>query len=520
MRQRGHFSAEAAQRAVSCIESLHHTKGRWAGVPFKLTKWQRQEIIEPLFGTLNPDGTRQYRTAYIEIPRKNGKSELAAAVANVLLFADREMGAEIYGAAADRDQASLVFNVAAEMVRRSPALSRRAKIIDSQKRIVNYKTNSFYRAIPADVPGSWGFDAHGVIFDELHAQAKRDLWDALTSSGGTRSQPLTFAMTTAGYDRNSICWEQHEYARQVIDGTIDDPTFFAVIYAAPEDANWQDERVWKACNPALGDFRSIGEMRMQARRAEHSPAMQNTFRRLYLNQWTQQESRWIDLALWQENAQVDGRLYAIDEDKLRGRTCYGGLDLGSVSDLTAWVMIFPHDDSEEIDVVARFWCPEAALTNPHNRYRAQYAEWVRLGLLRTTPGEATDYAFVRAAILDDAAKFRLVDMNVDRLFQAHQLASELAEEGLTVAGMGQGFMSMAAPMAEFMRRLLLRLVHHGGNPCLDWQADNVAVRQDPAGSFKPDKAESQGRIDGIVALVMALDRLMRHEDKQVEWAAV
>ncbi|KKL54929.1 hypothetical protein LCGC14_2260510, partial [marine sediment metagenome] len=176
----------------------------------------------------------------------------------------------------------------------------------------------------------------------------------------------------------------------------------------------------------------------------------------------QQESRWIDLALWQENAQVDGRLYAIDEDKLRGRTCYGGLDLGSVSDLTGWGMIFPHDDSEEIDVVARFWCPEAALTNPHNRYRAQYAEWVRLGLLRTTPGEATDYAFVRAAILDDAAKFRLVDMNVDRLFQAHQLASELAEEGLTVAGMGQGFMSMAAPMAEFMRRLLLRLVHHGG----------------------------------------------------------
>ncbi|KKM17276.1 hypothetical protein LCGC14_1677370, partial [marine sediment metagenome] len=260
--------AEAAAPTVGFIESLSHTKGRWAGNPFKLTKWQRQDIIEPLFGTLNADGTRQYQTAYIELPRKNGKSELASAIALKLLFTDREEGAEIYIGAADRDQASLVFDVAAEMTRRNPDLKRRAKIVPSTKRIIALKTRSFLRAIPADVAGSYGFDAHGIIADELHAWPKRDLWDALTTSTGSRRQPLVVAITTAGYDRNSICWEQHEYARQVLAGTVRDPSFFAYIRAADEDEDWTSEKVWKACNPALGDFRSIREMRQLARRAK------------------------------------------------------------------------------------------------------------------------------------------------------------------------------------------------------------------------------------------------------------
>jgi phage terminase large subunit-like protein len=505
-----YFDEAAAERAVVFINRLQHTKGKWAGVSFNLRRWQ-EKIIREVFGWKNPEGTRKHRTVYIEIPRKNGKSELAAAVALYLLFADREQGAEIYGAARDRDQASIVFNVAADMVRRSPRLRRRAKIIDSSKRIIVPKTGNLYRAIPADAAGSHGFNAHGIIFDELHVQPNRDLYDALTTSTGAREQPLTFIITTAGYDRESLCWQIHEYAQRVLAGTIEDPTFYAVIYAAPEGADWQSRKVWRACNPALGDFLRVQHLVDEARKAREMPAFQNNFRRLHLNQWTQQESRWIDLDLWDANA---GPL--VDEEKLRGRACYGGLDLGSVSDLTAWVMVFPReDDSEEIDVLARFWCPDARLHDTANPYRESYRVWKRQGWLQTTPGEATDYAFVREQIVKDASTFQLVDMNVDRLFQAHQLCSELMEEDLKVAGFGMGFVSMAAPMQEFMRRLLGRKVHHGGNPVLRWMANNVAVKQDPAGNLKPDKASSQGKIDGIVALVMALDRAMRHEERTV-----
>lgn len=501
----------AAAKAVDFIERLTHTQGIWAGQRFILMPWQR-EIIRVLFGTVNADGSRQYRTAYIEIPRKNGKTELAAAIALYLLFRDGEDGAEIYGAAADRDQASLVFQRAAQMVRQNRELSANAKIIDSTKRVIFPKRGSFYRAIPADVPGSHGFNAHGIIFDELHVQPNRDLWDTLKKSTGTRRQPLIVAITTAGYDRESICWELHEYGRQVMEGTIDDPTFFAYISAAPEGADWLEEKVWYACNPALvrngqdlvpgGPFRSIEEMRAEARQAEHMPTAQNDFKRYYLDQWTQQATRWIDMALWDENSG------SVDEGTLKGRGCYGGLDLSSVQDLTAWVMAFP--DGEFVDILCRFWCPEARLYAVDNRYRDQYQAWARAGLLQTTPGESVDYKHVTAKVLEDAEKFGLKELNIDRLFQGYQVGTDLQEAGLQVSGFGMGFLSMAGPMREFERLLLARRFRHGGNPVLRWMADNVMVKTDPADNKKPDKATSQGKIDGIVALVMALDRAMRH----------
>jgi phage terminase large subunit-like protein len=506
------FDKAAADKAVRFIEGLKHTKGKWAGVPFKLARWQRERIIRPLFGTLNPDGTRQYRTAFVQIPRKNGKSELEAAIALKLLFADQEMGAQIYSAAADRDQATLVFNVAADMVRQHPALRRRAKIIDSAKRIVVHKTGSFYRAIPADAAGSHGYDASGILPDELHVWPKRDLWDALTTSTGAREQPLTVAITTPGWDRNTIWGEQYEYAKKVLDGIIKDPTYLAVIYEPPEGYDWESPKVWRACNPAIGSgFRKIEEIRALAHRAKHTPALQNTFKRLYIGDAnTTAADRWIDIALWDANAGV------VEEDKLKGRTCYGMLDLATVSDMTAWVMAFPdEDDPDTIDILPRFFCPEARLRDTQNRYRDQYQEWARMGLLTVTPGNATDYSFVKDRVLKDAAQFRLVDMNVDRLFQAHQLATELEEEEITVVGFGMGFLSMAAPMAEFHRRLLLHKVRHGGNPILRWMADSVCVKQDPAGNLKPDKAESQGKIDGIIGIVGAIDRAMRHENSEV-----
>lgn len=492
-----------ADLALRFFGALRQTKGKWAGQPLALLPWQ-ERIIRDLFGTLRPDGRRQYRTAYIEVPRKAGKSTLAAAIALYLLF-EGEPGAEVYSAAADREQARIVFEQAKQMVEGSPELSRYAEVY--RNAIYVPALGASYRVLSADAPTKHGLNAHGVIFDELHAQPNRELWDVLTTSTGARAQPLVVAITTAGYDRESICYELHEYALRVRDGIVDDPTFYPVVYSAPDDAPWDDPATWHLANPSLGVTVAEEFYESEARRAREMPAYQNTFRRLYLNEWVQQHTRWIDLGLWEENA--DG---PIDEAALAGRICYGGLDLAAVSDLTAWVMVFPRDgEPDHLDVLARFWAPEARLNDSTNRYRDQYRQWARDGYLTVTPGDATDYAYVREQVLQDAQRFRLIDLNIDRLFQAHQLAMELAHEGLQVFGMGQGFLSMAAPMAEFHRRLLARQINHGGNPVLRWMADGVVVRQDPAGNLKPDKAHSQSRIDGIVALVMALDRAMRHQ---------
>lgn len=505
------FSKEKADEAVKFISLLQHTKGRWAGQPFVPERWE-EKILRDVFGTMTKEGRRQYQTVYIEVPRKNGKTTLAAAIALYVLFvlshADPE--SETYSAAADRDQASLVFNQAASMVRKDAALLKRCNIIDSQKRIVYYPTGSFYRAIAADAPTAHGFNASCAIVDELHAQRTRDLVEALITSQGARVEPLTIFLTTAGFDFSSICYEYHEYARQILEGVIRDDTFYPVIYAAHESDEWDKVKTWRKANPNLGVTVRKESLTKEARTAKALPAYQNAFRRLHLNQWLQQASRWIDMALWDANSSEP-----IDEETLRGRTCYGGLDLASVSDLTAWVMVFPReDDREVIDVLARFWCPEAKLTDTSNKYREQYQAWARGGWLQVTPGNAVDYAFVKKQVLEDAQRFNVADLNIDRLFQGYQVGAELAEEGLTVVGMGQGFLSMAAPMKELERRLLGKKLRHGGNPVLRFMADSVVVKQDAAGNLKPDKANSQARIDGIVALVMALDRAMRHDQTE------
>lgn len=497
------INEEAANRAVFFIEKyLRHTKGRWAGVPFTLMPWQRDEIIRPLFGRLRQDGLRQYRTCYVEIPRKNGKSTLAAAIALKLLLADSEPGAEIYSAAADREQASIVFNEAAQMVRMSPVLSKRCKIIDSQKRIVVPKTGSFYRAISADAPRKHGFNAHGIIFDEVHAQPNRELWDVLTTSTGARAQPLVFAITTAGYDRNSICWELHDYAVKVRDGIIEDPTFLPVIYAADEDDDWKSEKVWAKCNPGLGEYRDIQEMRDMCKRAQAIPALENTFRRLYLNQWTSQESRWMQMDAWDATAGL------VVEEKLHGRECYAGLDLSSTTDISALMLLFPMDNGE-LHVLSRFYIPEENIAERERRDRVPYRQWVREGLIKTTPGNVIDYAFIRQDINRLGALYNIKEIAHDP-WNATQLALELAGDGFTMVPIRQGFSSMSAPTKDLMNLVLAKRLKHNGNKVLRWMADNVAVEQDAAGNIKPSKRKSTQRIDGIVALIMAIDRWSRN----------
>lgn len=499
------YDDERADRAVKFISGLRHTKGKWKGIPFNLLSWQ-DKIIRDIFGTVNNDGNRQYRTVYIEEPRKNGKSEVAAAVALKLLFADSEAGAEIYSAAADRDQASIVFSVAVDMVEQSPVLSKHCKIIRSTKRIIK-NDGSFYRVLSADHSTKHGFNASGVIFDELHTQPNRHLWDVLTTSGGTRAQPMVFAITTAGYDRHSICYEQHDYAKKILDGVIEDPTFYPVIYSAPDDAEWTDEEVWRAANPALGEFRDIEEMRALCAKAQQIPALQNTFRRLYLNQWTSQDTRWLDLHKWDETA---GEVY---ESDLEGEIAYCGLDLASTTDIAAFVMVFPDDDGC-YDVLPFFWIPEGRIQERSDRDRVPYDLWVEQGYIEATPGEVIDYRYIRSRIEELSERYNICEIAFDR-WGATQLIQELDDCGLTVVQFAQGFASLSPPTKELMNVVLSRRLRHGGNPVLRWMADNLVVKQDPAGNLKPDKSKSTEKIDGMVALIMGLDRAVRNDGPSV-----
>lgn len=508
------FSDARADRALRFIQNLSHTKDKWAGQPFDPRPWQ-VAIIRELFGRMREDDPmrRSYRTCYIEIPRKNGKSEIAAALALYGLIGEGIQGAEVYSAAADRDQAALVFNVAAQMVRNDPVLASRLKIIDSQKRIVDHKTGSFYRAISAEAYSKHGFNASMVIYDELHAAPNRELWDVLSTSMGARSEPLMIAITTAGYDRHSICWQQHEYASRVLAGHVD-PSFYPVIYAAPEDSDWTDEEVWKRANPALNDFRDIDDMRTLAHRAKENPADQNVFRRLYLNQWTEQSERWLDMAAWDECVGRCG--WKELRERYRGKPCIGGLDLSSRTDLTALVLVF-EDSDDGMALVPFFWVPQEGAAKRSRTDRVPYEQWIADGMISATPGNVVDQGFIREDIHKLAKAYKLKEIAFDP-WNATKLSVELQDDGLQVVEMRQGFRSLSEPTKHLGALVTGRKLRHGGHPVLRWMASNMVVRQDPNGNLAPDKSKVTERIDGIVASIMGIAATLVNQDREPEYA--
>ena len=500
-----HYDKAKADRAVTFIENLCHTKGKWAGKRFWLLPWQEQ-LIRDIFGIVKPDGNRQFRTAFVEICKKVGKSELAAAIALYLLYADNEPSAEVYGAAADRQQASIVFDVARQMVEMSPALMKRSKLMSATKRIVNYGNAGFYQVLSAEVGSKHGFSISGLVFDEIHTQPNRQLYDVLTKySSDARQNPLHFIITTAGNDRNSIAFELHTKAIDILEGRRVDPTFYPVVYGLKDDEDWEDEANWYKVNPSLGYTVDIERLRDAYREAKQNPADEVTFKWLRMNMWVSSTTSWIPDAIFMKgNEPIDMRL-------LEGRDCYAGLDLSSTGDITALVLIFPpRNANEKYILVPFFWVPEETIPQRVKSNSVPYDVWEKQGDLLATAGNVIHYDFIEKFICDLAEKYHILEIAVDRWNATHMIQN-LEDAEFTMVPFGQGFASMSTPTKEFYRLLMEGQIVHAGHPVLRWMAGNVVIETDAAENIKVTKAKSKEKIDGIVASIMALDRCLRNQ---------
>ena len=492
------FDATTARRALDLYRFLRHSKGEWAGQRINLSPFQRFKIGS-IYGWKRADGTRRFRIAYSEEPRKNGKSTEAAGIGIGGLVADDEPGAEVYSAATKRDQAKIVFDEARRMVLASPALRKRLGVLAAN--LNDPATHSKFEPLGADADSLDGLNASTIIIDELHAHKTRSIWDVLGTATGSRRQPLIYVITTAGYDRNSICWEQHDYACKVLEGVVEDDAYFAYIATVDEGDDHFDEATWRKANPNYGISCKTEKIREAAERAKAVPGQLNAFLRLHLNVWTEQASRWLPMEAWDECGE------AVDPDSLKGRDCYAGLDLSSKIDLSALALVFPPaTEGERWKVLIRFWMPKNNIRGRLERDRVDYAVWIRQGLIEATEGNVVDYRFIRKRINELAERYVIKEIAFDR-WNATQLSTELSEEdGFAMVEFGQGFASMAAPTKEFEKLVVGRQLAHGANAVLRWMASNISVRQDPAGNMKPDKEKSGEKIDGIVAILMGLAR--------------
>lgn len=478
---------------------LQLIEGEKAEQPFELEPWQKA-IVGCLFGWYRADLTRRYRESLIYVPRKNGKSPFCAGIVDLVMFTDDEPGAQLYSAAADREQAALIYRHAAGMIARNPAMAAGCKLYRSFKSIERPATNTVFKALSSEADTKHGLGAQLVIVDELHAHPNGDLVDVLITSTAARRQPLVIFITTADFARESVCNRKYDYATKVRDRVIEDSSFLPVIYEAGVDEDWTDPKVWARANPNLGVSVKADYLRRECERAKAEPTYENTFKRLHLNVRTQQDVRWLPIEKWQACGE------AVDEAALVGRKCYSGLDLSAKLDVTALVHVFPPTEADPLwRVVPRFFLPEDTAAERGKRDRVPYLTWARQGLVRLTEGNVVDYNAVAGTLLDDARKFAIQEVAYDP-WNATHLANQLQAEGFTMVEFRQGFATMSEPTKEFEKLVVSRRIAHGGNPVLTWMFSHVAVEIDSAGNIRLSKKKSTEKIDGLVATVMAIGR--------------
>lgn len=496
-----YFDEGEAYRAVCFfLNELHHVEGPKADEPFFLEPWQ-QLIIELIFGWKRTcDDTRKYREVFIFIPRKNGKSFLGAGLALIALFALGERGARVISAAGETEQASLIYDVAKQIVDENPNFSEITVPLRKQMSVPALAAN--YKVVSADAKTKHGRNLSAVIVDELHVQPSRDLVDVLFTSVGARTEPLKIMLTTAGFDTESICFEYYEFGKDVLDGTHEDPEFLPVIFETDENDDWRDESTWYKANPNLGVSISLDYLRSECRKAIARPSYENTFKNLHLNKWTEQKTRWLPVELWDENA------FPINLEELQGLPCWVGCDLSSKADVTAVVFTFLID--EVVKCLPFFWVPGGSLKLRKKRDRVNYDTWIKQGFVEPIEGTRIDYSRIRKKINDLSKFYQIKKINFDP-WGAQNLMNELESDGFDVQEIPPGFKHLSEPTKEIEALLLSGQLHHGGNPALRWMFKNVSVLYNTEGDVRISKKDSKGKIDGIMALSLGIHGILHRE---------
>ena len=518
------FDHDAGDRIITFFkEFLLFYEGVWDGKPFVLLPFQ-QFIAGSLFGWKTADGFRRFRTAYIEAAKGNGKSPLAAGIGLYGLVADGESGAEIYSAATTRDQAGILFRDAKAFVDGSPALMRR--LLVDKNNIAYQAKNSYFRPVSSEHRGLDGKRPHIVLIDEIHEHPNAMVVDKMRAGTKGRTQALIFEITNSGYDRHSVCYSHHEYTEKILEGVIENDSWFGFmtgldvcekcaadgktipVDGCPDCDSWKDESKWGKANPGLDVIIPRKYLREQVAEASEMPSKENIVKRLNFCIWTESVTKWLSMEKW---AACGGE---VDSEALKGRTCYGGLDLSSVNDVTAWVKVFPPEAiGKPYSVLCQFFLPADNMRERVRRDKVPYDVWAKQGFITLTPGNIIDYAFILAAIRKDSEDYDISELAFDK-WGSQKITTDLQDIGFEVEGkksliqFGQGFASMAAPTKELEKMVLAGEIAHGGNPVLAWMVSNTVVRTDPAGNMKPDKEKSTERIDGVVGLIMAISRAM------------
>lgn len=489
------FDRKAAMRVIRFIENLKHTKGEWAGQKFRLEPWQ-QFILWNIFGWKLADGTRRFRYAYIEIARKNGKTALSAGIGLYMLFADGEARAEVYSAATVKDQAKICFSDAVEIVRKTDLKNYLTPFRNS----ITYEARGGqFKPLSSDYGTHDGLNPSCGIIDEFHAHKDSGMFDVIKSAFGARRQPLMFIITTAGFNKSGACYAYRENVIKVLRGVNRDDSLFGIVYTQDKPEEWDNPKMWVKSNPNLGVSLSVDYLADQVQDAKNRPEAVRNVKTKNVNMWVDAEKTWILDEAWMKCA-GQGSI-----DRLRGCPCWGGLDLSNVSDITAHVLLFNEDDMFQL--VPHFWIPEEKMQEKIRKENINYDLWVREGYVTVTPGNIVDYDFVKADILRYTADYDLQTTAFDR-WNSSQTILDLMEEGMKFTPFGQGYGSMAAPTKEFEKLVLARKIEHFGNPVLRWMMASTVVMTDPAGNIKPDKSKSSQKIDGIVAVIMALGEWM------------